>query len=118
MSEQDPRETFFRELAISMIEPVEDTLSEFDIKVPDSDRTGDESEAALYGTAYYEIEDEMVDLLKTRFGIPEEQKTFIELRNRTPANQTEAEADEQFNKAEIALGIIPFVQQLTNMDIQ
>lgn len=54
--EVDPKETFFRELAISMIEPVEDTLSNFNIKVPDSDRTGDDSEAALYGAAYYGIE--------------------------------------------------------------
>lgn len=118
MSEQDPRETFFRELAISMIEPVEDTLSDFNIKVPDSDRTGDDSEAALYGAAYYGIEGEMVDRLKTRFGTPEEQKTVIELRTRTQVNQTEAEADELFNKAEIALGIIPFVPPLSNMDIQ
>jgi len=114
--EVDPKETFFRELAISMIEPVEDILSDFNIKVPDSDRTGDDSEAALYGAVYYGIEDEMVDRLKTRFGTPEEQIAFIELRK--PENNTYDETDELFNKSETALGIIPFVPPLKNMDIQ
>lgn len=52
-----------RELAIDILEMFEDILDEHGIKVPDEDRMGDENEAALYGTTYANLEDELAALL-------------------------------------------------------
>ena len=38
-------------------------LDAHDVTIPDEDRTGDESEARLYGSVYSEIEDEITDIL-------------------------------------------------------
>ena len=52
-----------RGLAITILEMFEDVLEEKGIKIPDEDRTGDESEACLYGLTYADLEDKIVDLL-------------------------------------------------------
>ena len=50
-------------LAIEILEFFEDMLEEKDITIPDEDRTGDESEARLYGMTYADLEDRIADLL-------------------------------------------------------
>lgn len=54
---------FTRGLAISILDIFEDMLDEKGIMIPDEDRTGDESEACLYGTTYAELEDQITELL-------------------------------------------------------
>lgn len=53
-----------RLLAIRILELFEDVLEAKDITIPDEDRTGDETEARLYGMTYANLEDRIVALLK------------------------------------------------------
>lgn len=53
-----------RILAIQILELFEDMLEEKNITIPDEDRTGDETEARLYGMTYANLEDGIVALLK------------------------------------------------------
>jgi len=53
-----------RELAMKLIEPMEKLLESHDILIPDSERTGDESEAALFGMAYHQLEDKITQLIQ------------------------------------------------------
>lgn len=41
----------------------EDLLSRFNIYIPDEDRTGDESEACIYGMEYSNLEDDVTEIL-------------------------------------------------------
>ena len=41
----------------------EELLDKYDITIPDEDRTGDESEARLYGTEYGDTEDYITQIL-------------------------------------------------------
>lgn len=52
-----------RPLAASIIDKVEDILSEYNIKIPDSDRCGSEDESCIYGTTYYELEDKISECI-------------------------------------------------------
>ena len=53
-----------RALAVAILERFEDLLSKHDIYIPDDDREDDnEDEGCLYGTTYYELEDEITELL-------------------------------------------------------
>lgn len=52
-----------RGIAILVLDIFEQMLEEKGIMIPDSDRTGDEGEACLYGMTYANLEDEIYDLL-------------------------------------------------------
>lgn len=52
-----------REITIGILDMFEEVLEEHDIYIPDEHRTGDESEACLYGATYYELEDRIYALL-------------------------------------------------------
>jgi hypothetical protein len=52
-----------REMAIVILDEFEELLAEHDIVIPSDDREGREEEACLYGSQYYELEDEITDLL-------------------------------------------------------
>lgn len=52
-----------RGIAIMILDIFEDMLEEKGIIIPDEDRKGDESEACLYGSTYYGLEDEIAKLL-------------------------------------------------------
>lgn len=52
-----------RKLAIKIISEFEDLLEQKDIYIPSEDRTGDESEARIYGTEYYQLEDRITEIL-------------------------------------------------------
>lgn len=52
-----------REYSVEIIELFEELLDKHDITIPDEDRTGDESEARLYGCTYYNLEDEVLHIL-------------------------------------------------------
>lgn len=52
-----------RGIAIMILDIFEEMLDEKGIKIPDEDRTGDESEACLYGMTYANLEDEIYSLL-------------------------------------------------------
>lgn len=54
---------YFHDLAVRLLEPVEDLLSEHNILVPSNDRTGEEGEASLYGMPY----DNLLTDLKNKF---------------------------------------------------
>lgn len=54
----------YRLLAIDILDLFENVLEENDITIPDEDRTGDETEARLYGMTYANLEDEIVEMIK------------------------------------------------------
>ena len=52
-----------RGIAIMILDIFEGMLDEKGIVIPDEDREGDEDEACLYGSTYYELEDAITELL-------------------------------------------------------
>lgn len=52
-----------RGITIMILEMFEDMLADKGIVIPDDDREGDEEEACLYGSTYYELEDKITELL-------------------------------------------------------
>lgn len=52
-----------REYSIEIVELFEELLEKHNITIPDEDRTGDESEARLYGCTYYDLEEDVVQIL-------------------------------------------------------
>lgn len=50
-------------IAIDICDVFEGLLERYDIKIPDEDRQGDESEARIYGETYFELEYEIKDIL-------------------------------------------------------
>lgn len=52
-----------RGVAIRILDIIEEMLENKGISIPDEDRTGDESEACLFGMIYAELENEIVELL-------------------------------------------------------
>lgn len=59
ISEEDARD-----LAIKLISPIEELLDKHNIKVPDEDRTGDDTEASLFGETHAILEDDLVQLIR------------------------------------------------------
>ena len=55
-----------REIAIEIIETFEELLDSKDIKIPSEEREGDEDEACIYGTEYYELEDSIIKILNNQ----------------------------------------------------
>ena len=53
-----------REFAISILDLFEDLLDKKEIDIPSEDRTGEEGEARLYGTEYFQLEDDVTKLLE------------------------------------------------------
>ncbi|MDO5555105.1 MAG: hypothetical protein Q4G09_00180 [Clostridia bacterium] len=53
-----------KELAIKIINTFEELLSKYNIKLPSKDRNGEETEAAIYGRDYYELEDEITNIIQ------------------------------------------------------
>ncbi len=54
---------FHRKVAIKIIDEFEKLLDRYNIKLPSRDREGNEEEAAIYGTEYFELEDKITDIL-------------------------------------------------------
>lgn len=52
-----------RGIAIMILDIFEGMLADKGIIIPDEDREGDEDEACLYGSTYYELEDAITELL-------------------------------------------------------
>ena len=52
-----------RGVAIRILDIVEEMLENKGISIPDEERTGDESEACLYGMTYAELENAIEELL-------------------------------------------------------
>lgn len=52
-----------RQYSASICDVFENLLDKHGIKIPDEDRTGDESEACLYGSVYSEVEDSVTEIL-------------------------------------------------------
>lgn len=52
-----------REWVMAICDAVEDVLEEYDVTVPDEDRTDDESEARLFGTAFDKVANAVTDIL-------------------------------------------------------
>ena len=48
----DLKKVYTKEVANSIIDLFEDLLDDYDISIPDEDRTGDDGEARLYGMTY------------------------------------------------------------------
>ena len=53
-----------REFAIAILDLFEDLLDEKGIDIPSEDRVGEEGEARIYGTEYFQLEDGIVQLLE------------------------------------------------------
>jgi hypothetical protein len=56
-------ELHIRHISADIAEIFEDLLADNDILIPDEEREGDESEAALYGDTYSEFEDDITEQL-------------------------------------------------------
>ena len=57
-----------RRIAIEILDEFEDLLAAKDIKIPSKDRESDGiNEASLYGMEYYDLEDNITDILKREF---------------------------------------------------
>lgn len=52
-----------RKVAIKIINKFEELLAKYDIKLPSNEREGNEEEACIYGNDYYELEDEITEIL-------------------------------------------------------
>ena len=52
-----------RGIAIMILDIFEGMLADKGIMIPDEDREGDEDEACLYGSTYYDLEDQITELL-------------------------------------------------------
>ena len=52
-----------RGIAIMILDIFEGMLADKGIIIPDEDREGEEDEGCLYGTTYYELEDQITELL-------------------------------------------------------
>ena len=50
-----------RRKAIEVIEFFEEFLNEKNITIPSSDREGNDNEARIYGSEYYELEDSLTE---------------------------------------------------------
>lgn len=55
-----------REIAIDVLQHFEELLAEHGIKIPDDDRAKglDDSEACIYGSTYYTLEDNVSDTIR------------------------------------------------------
>lgn len=61
------KEIYFHDLAIRVLNPVENLLVDHNILVPSNDRTGDESEAALYGMPYDNLLTKIESIFREEF---------------------------------------------------
>ena len=52
-----------RGIAIMILDIFLGMIDDKGIMIPDDDREGDEDESCLYGSTYYELEDEITELL-------------------------------------------------------
>lgn len=52
-----------REYSVEIVELFEELLEEYNITIPDEDRTGDENEARLYGMTYSNLEEDVLHAL-------------------------------------------------------
>ena len=53
-----------REWVAAICDTVEDMLSEYDVKIPDEERNGEENEACLYGRSYDIVADSVQNILQ------------------------------------------------------
>ena len=56
-----------RGVAIRILDIIEEMLESKGILIPDEDRTGDESEACLYGMTYADLENTIEELLRVYY---------------------------------------------------
>lgn len=52
-----------RGAAIEILDLFEEVLDRHGINIPDEDRCGEEGEACIYGSTYYELEDAITEIL-------------------------------------------------------
>ena len=55
-----------REIAFCILDKFEEFLAENNIVIPSEEREGNEDEACLYGTKYYDLEDSIINILNTK----------------------------------------------------
>ena len=55
-----------KEIAIQIIEQFEELLLKKNIKILSDDKEGNENEACIYGTEYYQLEDSIVEILNNK----------------------------------------------------
>ena len=60
----------YRDTAIKIIDEFSSILDGNNIKIPDDNRTGDESESSIYGATYYKLEDSIINILSEKDKIP------------------------------------------------
>lgn len=56
-----------RSMAIKILDVFENILDEKGIKIPDEDRTGNDSEASIFGTTYGDLENQITSILTNYF---------------------------------------------------
>lgn len=63
VSENADDDIRIRNISADICELFEDLLDKHDVSIPSKDRTGDETEARIYGEAYSDLEDSVTDIL-------------------------------------------------------
>ena len=67
LSKEENDEAMFtseRVMAIQILAIIEDLLKEKNVYIPDTDRLGNEEEACIFGTTYYDLEDKIIKIIK------------------------------------------------------
>lgn len=55
-----------REMTIKILDEFEEILVKNDVKIPCKEREGNENEACIYGTTYYDLEDTILEILNNK----------------------------------------------------
>lgn len=74
---EDISNNIIRNLSVEIISLFEHLLEEKDITIPNDDRIGDEDEARIYGEEYYNLEDNIYNLIQKYLKIKEEPKKKV-----------------------------------------
>lgn len=67
-----------RGVAIRILDIIEEMLASKEIMIPDEDRTGEESEACLYGITYAALEDDISKLLRRYYDPDVDQELMLD----------------------------------------
>ena len=66
VTDEELKDEFRLSIAIDLIGLLENLLEHNDITIPNKNREGEEMEARIYGDDYYNLENDIIEMLKNR----------------------------------------------------
>ena len=83
-NESKPKEDTIkiRPVSVKIIDLFENILDKNNISIPDEDRTGDEGEACIYGMTYYNLEENITNILL-------DFAKYVQVNYKSPINYTD-----------------------------